>query len=61
MNSKHNSFPSSFTKPLISKDIHKLHKAFKLISCQEDFVSIFPIIKASLNFANNAINPFSRI
>ena len=41
--------------------IYNVLKTFKLISCQEDVVSIFPNIKSqdkkSLNFANNAINP----
>ena len=41
--------------------IHKVLKAFKLISCQEGFVSIFPNItsqdKAPLNLSNNTINP----
>ena len=64
MNSKHSSFPSSFTKPFIIQRYSQASQSLQTHFLSKDFVSILPIIKASLNFANNAINPsnpFSRI
>ena len=57
MNSKHNSFPSNFTKPLNIQRYSQPFQSLQTHFLSKDFVSTLPIIKASLNFANNAINP----